>query len=740
MKSGRLRACLLAGAAITVLVPAAIADDMETVIVTGVHYRDLSHTDAVSPTLSYGLDYFQPFEPATVGDMMKRVPSVAFLSDMLEYDGVRLRGLDPAYTQILINGKKMPGAEPDRSFWVDRIPAELVERVEIMRSGSADRSGDAMAGALNIVLRDAYEFNGGYLRAGGLNYSDGELKPSIGGVISGGLGTVRGLLGFNIQGRHNPKDKTSLRYEPGSSGLDFANREDQSDVRDGTDYSVNGELGIPVGAGTLKLNAFYVYTDRTETEHSYEYENLDRLAHDTLSDFVFTPQLENIEQHNYTFNADFKHPLFGGDLGFSLGYSGFDQNIVSTEEETVYDGYPAVDEFSGTREFDNLNDREWTLAVDHKRDFGPVSVKYGFQYSGKKRDGYLAAAEIDTVGAAYPDAEPADGGVYRIDETRLDGFVKLSGKSGAFDWEAGLRYETTSSEIADIESGDSGTKDYDFLLPSMSVRYSLTEADRITLSGARTVRRPNFEDLSPVFLTKEPTKENDWQGNPNLKPESAWGFDIGYERRLGEQGVAGVNFFYRSVSDLIELSTIGPATKGKAGYIYQPTNIGDGKVWGVEFDLSAPLSVFGLPDTGVFANYSLLDSEIVDPVTGGKRRFNDQAQSVYNVGFIHDIKAWGASFGTSYRKQGGAFSRVIGETVSTTYGGDLEAFVEKRFGEHFVVRLSGSNLLDASKDETFNKWSSLAKQLSGSTANLKEYELESEKSGPVFQIVARYAF
>ncbi len=133
---------------------------LEAIEVKGeIVYRDRS--EAIAPTLSYDLEYFQRFEPLTAGDMLKRVPSVAFVSDVLEYDGARLRGLDPGYTQILINGKKVPGAGNDRSFWVDRIPAEMVERIEIVRATSANRSGDAIAGAINIVLRDAYEFDGG---------------------------------------------------------------------------------------------------------------------------------------------------------------------------------------------------------------------------------------------------------------------------------------------------------------------------------------------------------------------------------------------------------------------------------------------------------------------------------------------------------------------------------------------------------------------------------------------------
>ena len=85
----------------------------DTVVITGIGYRD--RTDDTAPVLVYGTDYIQPFEPLTVGDALKRVPSVTFLSDVLESDGVRLRGLDPAYTQILINGEKVPGAGSD--FW-----------------------------------------------------------------------------------------------------------------------------------------------------------------------------------------------------------------------------------------------------------------------------------------------------------------------------------------------------------------------------------------------------------------------------------------------------------------------------------------------------------------------------------------------------------------------------------------------------------------------------------------------
>ena len=158
----------------------------EIVVQANIGYRNRS--EAAEPVLVYDTDYFQRFEPLTIGDALKRVPSVTFLSDVIESDGARLRGLDPGYTQILINGERVPGANVDRSFFLDRIPAELVDRVEIVRANSARRTADAVAGTLNIVLRDAFKFEGGYARVGGLLFDDGKIKPNVGAVFGGQVG------------------------------------------------------------------------------------------------------------------------------------------------------------------------------------------------------------------------------------------------------------------------------------------------------------------------------------------------------------------------------------------------------------------------------------------------------------------------------------------------------------------------------------------------------------------------
>lgn len=746
------RLSLLACAAIAPLALAtpAFADDATPVaelIVTGeIAFRD--RTETVAPTLSYGLEYFQRFEPLTAGDAMKRVPSVAFLSDVLESDGARLRGLDPGYTQILINGERVPGAGLDRSFFVDRIPAELIERIEVVRSASANRSGDAVAGALNIVLRDAQTLDGGYLRAGAIRLDDGRVRETLGGVWSGQVGPGRLLVGASLQGRRNPKLKTSWRYdEPGAALNDI---ELQTDTRNGTDYSFNAAYEVEVGGGDLELTGLFVRTDRREDEDSREY----RAGRVQLSDLLtFNDNNVDITTDNWSLDAKFTREMLGGKTKFKLGYSVFDDKQDEIEEEYEYlrdaNPYPDDDRFTGDLEFRRLKDKEISFSVSHERELGFADLEFGLQVIDKTRDTNIVTdrnrvtipnppAPRPTLPGVYGPFLPVPGGVNKIDETRIDPYLMLSGGEGALKWEAGLRYETTKSKIVDATApaaNRSVEKDYQFLLPSAHLRYSLTQDDRINASVARTVRRPGFGQLSPALLLAE-YGDNDFVGNPDLKPETAWGLDVGYERRLGRRGVAGVNVFYRKVSDLIEVANTGAVgSEGAGTFVLTARNAGEGSVWGVEFDVSTPLTLFGWEHTGVFLNYSWLDSDIDDDF--GSRRFNDQSKYVLNVGFIQDLPDWGAAFGATYRKQGDAFGRMVGEEVTTSYGADLEVFVEKRFGKSFVLRLTGSNLLDAKKEETFNKFTTLADQ---KTRDFDEYELESEKAGPVFQLVGRYAF
>lgn len=713
---------------------------LDEVIVTGEPVMR-NRTDDVVPTLSYDLEFFQRFEPLTVGDALKRVPSVTFLSDVLESDGVRMRGLDPGYTQILINGERVPGGEADRSFFVDRIPAELIERVELVRSSSANRSGDALAGAINIVLRDALALDGGYIRAGALLFPDDEIGGTFGAVYGGEVGPGRLLIGASVQDRRNPKNKFSQRFDEPGGTLD--NVEVQTDVRNGTDYSFNAAYEVEVGGGTLDLSGVFVRTDRLQDEDSKEYQDGIQNEANLLT---INDNNVDIQTDNLALRARYEREMLGGETRIKLGYAAFDDEQEEFENEAEYlrnesGGAPPIpfpdeDRFTADLEFRDLQDEEVSFAVEHSRRVGDdVELEFGVQAVSKDRDSTTVASRVRFTIPNAPTPRPAQPPFvfttdsYVIEETRIDPYVMFSGETGALKWEAGLRYETTDTTIAGIDN------DFAILLPSASLRYRLSDSDRLTLSVARTIRRPDFDDLAPGTLIEE-RGDNDFRGNPLLEPETAWGVDLGFERRLGRRGVIGLNAFYRDVTDLIEDINTGEEGDGGPGtFIESIDNVGDGQVYGVEFDLSTPLDFIGMETTGVFLNASWLDSQVEDVL--GERRFNDQSDYVVNFGFTHDIPSWGAAFGATYRKQGDAFGRVWAEEVTTSYGADLEVFIEKRVFSNTVIRLTGSNLLDSSKDEVFDKFNDQADQIA---RTYDEYELETESAGPVYQLVMRVAF
>jgi outer membrane receptor protein involved in Fe transport len=711
------------------------------VIVTGeIFFRN--RTTDPNPVLSYDLEYFQKFEPVSVGEMLKRVPGATFTSDVLEYDQVQFRGLPGGFTNVLINGRRAPGGSADGSFFVDRLPAELVERIEIVRAPRPDQPSDGIAGTLNVVTKEATSFEGGFAKLGGLlNTRDGVVRPSAALAYAGKIGSATDYwVALNYQKRRNPKEKVSYRFggKPITDDERFPddvadsnyvtdpeldNFEAQSDIRDGTDISGSAEISHQFGeGGRFRINGFFVDTDRHEDETSVTFDSAD-LDFDGVE-----VQQERISQQSYAITSDARIPLGGFTLGLAGGWNKFKDDT----DTTTLVGENEDDH--GDVEFDeaetlNISDEEWSATVFGE--FGgenAFKAKIGSDFLFKSRDGMN-----DGTFTANS---------FRIKEDRYSPYIRLSYDAGPLSIDGGVRYEITRRDITGETVAGTSSYDDELLNPSLSIRYSVG-AGQFRGSVARTIRRPDYDLLSPFTDEETPGDDDITTGNPGLRNQRAWGADIGYEHRIGRNGIAGVNFFYRDITDLIELVALGESPDNADGQAFTPQNIGDGKAWGVEVDLSAPLTLFGMPDTGIFANYTYLDSETTDPFTRDKRRFNNQPHHVYNVGFIHNVRSAGVSFGSTISGRSAASESNFDEVVRLRYDPDLEAFVEKRFGAAFVVRLSAQNLLDRVKYEDFRKYDgdSIAEILENRAAgDLDEYEIEREHSGPLVQLTLRAAF
>ena len=778
-------ALALASLPATVLAQAAPPDrpQLEEIEVIARRVNARNRVDTVAPTLSYDEAFFQRFEPISVGDMMKRVPGVVFSDDIGEYAAPSLRGIGTEYTQVLINGRRVTGGTNDNTVVVDRIPSEMVERIEIIRSPSSDIDSQGIGGTLNVILKEGAELSGGVYRLGAYSL-DGELVPSA--FLSYGDSNERTdwNMSLNYQERFNRKDETDIERAfdgEGNAEPAFTSVTEGPDERETTDIAWTGDWRLKLGEGhEWNLGAFYMDTDREETELGREFEvedDDDELATDSTQ----ANQLDAFEERNYGVFAGYDRPFGAGHAwNIELVYDqtefestetnwedGLDFDFASIGIDDTGDILPFLEQ-SNTQinsifaavphEADQLRDPEFLNSIEETEaddsqlilktsatfDLGGSRLKAGVEGYDRQRDFSFRAFEIDD-GVI----EENDDGLSLFDakEQRANGYLKWTKDfNDATTLELGARGEFTNldlestvsdalAEAADelatiginiVDGQIEVTEDIFEFNPSAHLRWDVTDRTQYRLSLARTVRRPSFDQLNPTLLIDD---EESILGNPTLDQETALGVDTGVDIKLGgDDAILGVNVFYREVSDRIELNGVPDGVNE----VFQEfvdedieatvwiNNPNEGEIWGFEFDLSTPVS-FVSPNLHVFANYTYLDSEILDanenfPV---ERKFSEQPDYVFNVGFDHLIEPWGLTWGASYQERGEAerWTTQSAETMlvrSIDYEGNLEFFLEKILGERYVIRLAAQNLLDAQLNEVERAYESL-EQLQNST-------------------------
>ena len=534
--------------------------------------------------------------------------------------------------------------------------------------------------------------------------------------------------------------------------------------------SLNGDITFVLGEQSkLRFDGFLIRTRRTDTEQTLELERPEDDDEDPIFDEGFDINAtqvakEPFRQLNYGISGLYETKWGNGmSAEAQVRYSRFDEESSNNTYELDDDEFDLDDlvpedlkltDDAELIEIDALDTSDSELSGDasFKKDWGNWSIKVGT--AGKLKDrkfGQVLGEDLnDDEDASLVESQ------FKYKENRLDGFAlaefKLGGGAKA---QAGVRaeYTTTKQKIRpDVteDDEDSASSSEFHLNPSAHLQIPLSFGPQFRVSLARTVRRPNIDQVVPFVNSDDPEDDDITIGNPDLKFESAWGADVGLEHRL-QGGVIGVNFFYRKVSDLISLVNTGvpvfpdedPDSQEGRARIYSYDNVGKGKVYGFEFDLSAPLSFIGLDDTGVFANYTRLWSRRTEPNTGMKVPFDGQPKYVYNFGVTQDFKELGASAGFSYRKQGKARSTFFGEEEFQKYGGNLEAYIEKRVAKNFVIRLSGNNLLDARSlqwERNFSGDNGLEIIENQRLGNVDAYEVEHEETSEQIMLTARLVF
>jgi len=654
--------------------------------------------------LIYKRDFFDRFNPQSLGEILNRIPGISGDADAGEFHKIRLRGVDPAYTQVLINGRPMASGENDRSPFVDQIPANMVERIEIHRGPSADLPSNGVAGTVNIVLRSDTNHEARTFELGTTYFEEpGQWKS-------------RGSLSFNhenffvnagFQERHNPKtQQTKIFIEDEPEQF-----KDEINQLSAEDINLSAGFFTVLSNGTvLKMDGFFTNLEQDEFEEASFFEEGE------FSEGEF--DYGSTSRDHWGVGGHLEHPFSNGwylKTGAQMGKS---------KRNDVLDmgTFEFFERDNSEREVDKTQNDKEHLYVNGSIEWNEILWNCGLvydldKYHARRQTWELEEGQWEALYGA---------GLFDVREQTSAAFVTADWKmTSTLNLKLGLRYQEWSQRFEQLVA-DQTEKDW---FPSLHLLARTSETNRWRLSLGRSMRKPEFDQILPFSVNDQPWDDQFTMGNPSLLPEYASNIDFGFEHQLsGGLGLFGINLFYRDLSDKIEFRPFGENG-------FRPENIGNAVFLGIEFDAGSPLHKLNLPNTSFFLNFTVQDSSFRDPETDQKRAFNLQNAFVGNMSVLHVWPNQAVSIGVNLMVQGNATEYYFHERADVRYGEDLQVLLEKKIGPQWALKLTARNLLDADRSETLRIYDGL-----WSAGELEETWRETERNTPSFRLTLKGSF
>lgn len=507
-------------------------------------------------------------------DVLRRAP---LLNVDLE-GNVSLRG--SSNIQILINGKPSTILASSPADALKIIPADQIERVEVITSPSAKYDGEGTAGIVNIITKKK---NAEGL-AGNINLTAGNLSQrAVGGITAG-----RGRFGLNANG--------SMFYSLPRDGESTFRREDffgaQTRVLSENGTNVNTRLGFFATAGAYyDFNAYHSLTSNFRLRGFRSNRDSEFL---TIFDDPINSVYQEYNRGNdsralrsgYEWSLDYtmKFPN-QKDREFTVSYK-LDGNVSDSENDIFQEDLLGNDA-TLFRDENNQNDgtnNESTVQLDYTH---PVSKKM------KVETGARAVIRDIKTDSEYFFKE-SDSGPYILDENQsnilkydqdvIAGYVSstinFTKKLGLI---AGIRYERTEIAGTFVGLENDFANDYDNWLPSITLSQKVGKMNTLKFSYNRRIQRPSLRFINPFRDISN--NRNITQGSPDLEPELNDQYEVSYNTFL--KGVLiNVSTYYRKTTDIIEnILVIGE--DGVATTTYQ--NVGENHSFGLNLFTSATL-------------------------------------------------------------------------------------------------------------------------------------------------------
>ncbi len=599
----------------------------------------------------YGREELDRFGDTNVLDVMRRLPGVNVSSG-----GPRMRGLGAGYTQILINGDPAP-----QGFNLDQLSPSQIERFEVLRAPTADQSAQAVAGTINIILKEAPRSSQKSLRLG---LSNGRDRPmaNMNYSISESKGPFNMSLPVSLFEWDRQVRTTVDRQMEGTDGQPAVSEQIGTGTSWGWGYNIAPRFNFKFSdEQTLSIATFFQkgfwnfrtdYLNRAISGNPVFDDN-------SLQDGYWENRRGNLTWVN-RFSPDQRIEI---KAGFQQGRSAFDsRNLRSGALQLNTVGSNQDDAITQSGKYSHL------LGSSH-------SLTAGWDL--ENRDRLERRTTTDAAGNALL---PSFEGQPFEAQVRRQAFYIQDEWEISPQWQLylGLRNERIISESATTSSPVRNESSVLSPLAHVTYKFNPKSRDMIRASLTRSYKAPGLNTLlarpqingafTNTNLTNTPLAP-DRMGNPALAPELATGLDIAYENYLSNDGIFSVGVFHRNLTNVVrnvtELRTVSWANAPR--WISQPQNFSDAVTSGLEFELRGrasdlmPTLLGTAKALNIRTSLSIYNSSIA-ALNGPNNRLDGQ-------------QPWSANFGFDQRIAGLPLS--IGGNLSYTPGYETRQTVDQ---------------------------------------------------------------
>lgn len=444
----------------------------------------------------------------TVSDVLDNVPSVT-----VDAEGtVALRGNENV--KILIDGKPSGLAGINIADALKLLPADAVEKVEVITNPSARYDAEGGGGIINIILRKG--------KANGVN---GSVMVNAGDPKTYGTSinlnkksddyNLFSNIGYNY--RNNPGNSmVDAEYFNSDGSTSRFIKERRTNDRLSEGYNANFGIDLNLSKSLTWTNALTFRENNGKNPDNVFFYNFDASNNPTFVRNRLNDQKS--DEFSIEYSSNFTKKFKKDDHKLTVDFAS-SQNREN-EFASIYDqvlGNPAS---LFTQETSNKNTQQRNLI---QSDYVlPIGKK------GRFEAGYRGNFLKNLTDFVVTPVSTFSNTLEYIENVNAL-YTQYGSKINKFSYFFGLRFEDSHIEVNSLSLNNYNTKKYNNLFPSATFNYEFSESSSVSLSYSKRINRPRGRFLNPVSSLS--SNINIFQGNPDLNPSYTDAIDLGYLKR-----------------------------------------------------------------------------------------------------------------------------------------------------------------------------------------------------------------